>query len=58
MRGGADGPRFGPRRLLILASEAVGLADPQALQVAVAAQQAVHFIGMPEGVYPLAEGTT
>jgi ATPase related to the helicase subunit of the Holliday junction resolvase len=35
----------------------VGLADPAALQVAVAAQQAVHFIGMPEGFYPLAEAT-
>jgi putative ATPase len=45
------------RRLVILASEDVGLADPQALQVAVAAQQAVHFIGMPEGFYPLAEAT-
>ena len=42
---------------MILASEDVGLADPQALQVAVAAQQAVHFIGMPEGFYPLAEAT-
>jgi putative ATPase len=45
---------FIARRLVILASEDIGLADSRALQVAVAAQQAVHFIGMPEGYYPLA----
>jgi putative ATPase len=56
LEGGED-PLFVARRLVILASEDVGLADPQALQVAVAAQQAVHFIGMPEGLYPLAEAT-
>ncbi len=56
LEGGED-PLFIARRLVILASEDVGLADPQALQVAVAAQQAVHFIGMPEGFYPLAEAT-
>ena len=56
LEGGED-PLFVARRLVILASEDVGLADPQALQVAVAAQQAVHFIGMPEGFYPLAEAT-
>jgi putative ATPase len=54
---GGEDPLFVARRLVILASEDVGLADPQALQVAVAAQQAVHFIGMPEGFYPLAEAT-
>jgi putative ATPase len=54
---GGEDPLFVARRLVILASEDVGLADPQALQVAVAAQQAVHFIGMPEGYYPLAEAT-
>jgi len=54
---GGEDPLFIARRLVILASEDVGLADPQALQVAVAAQQAVHFIGMPEGYYPLAEAT-
>ncbi len=54
---GGEDPLFIARRLVILASEDVGLADPQALQVAVAAQQAVHFIGMPEGFYPLAEAT-
>ncbi len=56
LEGGED-PLFIARRLVILASEDVGLADPQALQVAVAAQQAVHFIGMPEGFFPLAEAT-
>ena len=56
LEGGED-PLFVARRLVILASEDVGLADPQALQVAVAAQQAVHFIGMTEGFFPLAEAT-
>lgn len=56
LEGGED-PLFVARRLVILAAEDVGLADPQALQVAVAAQQAVHFVGMPEGFYPLAEAT-
>jgi putative ATPase len=57
MLDGGEDPLFVARRLVILAAEDVGLADPQALQVAVAAQQAVHFIGMPEGFYPLAEAT-
>ena len=52
-----EDPLFIARRLVILASEDVGLADPDALSVAVAAQQAVHFIGMPEGKIPLAEAT-
>jgi putative ATPase len=43
------------RRMVILAAEDVGLADPQALVIAVAAQQAVHFVGMPEGYLPMAE---
>ena len=43
-----EDPLFIVRRLVIVAAEDVGLADPQALQVAVAAQQAVHFVGMPE----------
>ncbi|HEX2988258.1 MAG TPA: replication-associated recombination protein A, partial [Chloroflexota bacterium] len=43
-----EDPLFVMRRMVILAAEDIGLADPQALQVAVAAQQAVHFIGMPE----------
>jgi putative ATPase len=46
---------FVARRLVILAAEDIGLADPQALPVAVAAQQAAHFIGMPEAVLPLTE---
>jgi putative ATPase len=46
---------FVARRLVILAAEDVGLADPQALTVAVAAQQAAHFVGMPEAVLPLTE---
>ncbi len=52
-----EDPMFIARRLVILAAEDVGMADPQALPVAVAAQQAVHFIGMPEGAIPLAEAT-
>ena len=46
---------FVARRLVILAAEDIGLGDPQALPLAVAAQQAAHFIGMPEAVLPLAE---
>jgi putative ATPase len=57
MLDGGEDPLFVARRLVILAAEDVGLADPQAIQVAVAAQQAVHFIGMPEGFYPLVEAT-
>jgi putative ATPase len=50
-----EDPLFIIRRMVILAAEDVGLADPQALVVATACQQAVHFIGMPEGFLPLAE---
>ncbi len=46
---------FIARRLVILASEDVGMADPQALLIAVAAQQAAHFVGMPECSLNLAE---
>ena len=52
-----EDPLFIARRLVILASEDIGLANPGALPVAVAAQQAVHFIGLPEGRIPLAEAT-
>ena len=52
-----EAPMFIARRLVILAAEDVGMADPQGLPIAVAAQQAVHFIGMPEGAIPLAEAT-
>jgi putative ATPase len=48
---------FIARRLVILASEDVGLADPGALPLAVAAQQAAHFVGLPEALYPLGEAT-
>ncbi len=54
LEGGED-PRFICRRLIISASEDIGLADPKALGQAVACQQAVEFIGMPEGVIPLSE---
>jgi len=52
-----EDPRFIARRLVILASEDIGLADPQGLVVAMAAADAVSFIGMPEGRIPLAEAT-
>ena len=57
LEGGED-PRFVCRRLILSASEDVGLADPQALQMAVACQQAVEFVGMPEGFIPLAQTVT
>ena len=47
LEGGED-PRFVARRIMILASEDIGLADPQALQVATAAAQSVALVGMPE----------
>lgn len=50
-----DDPLYVARRLVRFASEDVGLADPAALQIAMAAQQAVHFIGLPEGTLALAE---
>jgi len=50
-----EDPLFVARRLVILAAEDVGLADPHALSVAMAAQQAAHFVGMPEAVLPLTE---
>lgn len=49
--------RFIARRIVICASEDVGMADPQALVVAVAAQQAAEFVGMPEARIPLAHAT-
>lgn len=54
LEGGED-PRFVCRRLILSASEDVGLADPQALPLAVACQQAVEFVGMPEGFIPMAQ---
>ncbi|GAB2508548.1 replication-associated recombination protein A [Microbacterium petrolearium] len=50
-----EDPRFIARRLVVHAAEDIGLADPRALQIAVAAADAVAFIGMPEGRIPLAE---
>ena len=52
-----EDPRFVARRLMILASEDVGMADPTALQVAVAAAQTVALIGMPEAQLTLAHAT-
>jgi putative ATPase len=50
-----EDPLYVARRLVRFASEDVGMADPQALVLSMAAQQAVHFIGMPEGALALAE---
>lgn len=52
-----EDPRFIARRLVVHASEDVGIADPSALQAAVAAAQAVALIGMPEARYALAQAT-
>ncbi len=52
-----EDPLFVARRLVILAAEDIGLADPQALPLAVAAYQATHFLGMPEASLPLSEAT-
>ncbi|HEX5701629.1 MAG TPA: replication-associated recombination protein A [Pyrinomonadaceae bacterium] len=56
IEGGAD-PVFIARRLCILASEDIGLADPQAMVQAAAAADIVQLIGMPEGLFPLAQAT-
>jgi putative ATPase len=53
-----EDPKFIARRLVILASEDIGNADPQALMVATAAANAVEFIGMPEGSINLAQAVT
>jgi putative ATPase len=53
-----EDPLFIARRMVIFAAEDVGNADPQALQVAVAAKDAVHFVGLPEGRIPLAQAVT
>ncbi len=57
MLAGGEDPRFIARRLVILASEDVGLADPQALPLTVAAHHAVDFIGLPEAELTLAHAT-
>jgi putative ATPase len=56
LKAGED-PRFILRRLMILASEDIGMADPQALVVVSAALQSFEFIGLPEGIYPITEAT-
>ena len=56
LEGGED-PEFIARRLIILASEDIGLADSNALQVAVAASQALAYVGLPEATYHLAHAT-
>jgi putative ATPase len=53
-----EDPLFIARRMVIFAAEDIGNADPQALQVAVAAKDAVHFVGLPEGNIPLAQAVT
>jgi putative ATPase len=57
MLAAGEDPRFILRRLVVLASEDIGLADPQGLVVAASAVTAFEFIGMPEGVYPITEAT-
>lgn len=52
-----EDPKFITRRLILSASEDVGLADPQAMTMAVSCHQAIESIGMPEGFIPLAETT-
>jgi putative ATPase len=56
IEGGAD-PIFIARRLCILASEDIGLADPQAMVQAAAAAQITHLIGLPEALFPLTQAT-
>ena len=53
-----EDPLFVARRMVIFAAEDIGNAEPQALQVAVAAKDAVHFVGRPEGRIPLAQAAT
>ena len=52
-----EDPMFIARRLVISASEDIGNADPNALPIAIAAQQALNFIGLPEGAIPLAQAS-
>jgi len=53
-----EDPLFIARRMVIFAAEDVGNADPRALQIAVAAKDAFHFVGLPEGRIPLAQAVT
>jgi len=52
-----EDPRFILRRLIVLAGEDIGLADPMGIVVATSAAQAFDYIGLPEGVYPIVEAT-
>lgn len=52
-----EDPRFILRRLIVLAGEDIGLADPQGLMVASSAAYAYEYIGLPEGIYPIVEAT-
>jgi putative ATPase len=56
IEGGAD-PIFIARRLCILASEDIGMADPQAMVQAAAAAEITHLIGLPEALFPLSQAT-
>ena len=53
-----EDPLFIARRMVIFSSEDVGNADPRALQIALAVKDAVDFVGLPEGIIPLAQGVT
>jgi putative ATPase len=53
-----EDPLFIARRMVIFAAEDVGNADPRALQIAISVKDAVDFVGLPEGVIPLAQGVT
>jgi putative ATPase len=53
-----EDPLFIARRMVIFASEDVGNADPRGLQIAIAVKEAIDFVGLPEGVIPLAQGVT
>ncbi len=53
-----EDPLFIARRMVIFASEDIGNADPRALQIAIAVKDAVDFVGLPEGVIPLAQAVT
>ena len=53
-----EDPLFIARRMVIFASEDIGNADPRAIQIAIGVKDAVDFVGLPEGVIPLAQGVT
>ncbi|WP_083522421.1 AAA family ATPase [Longilinea arvoryzae] len=57
MLAAGEDPRFILRRLIVLSGEDIGLADPHAIQVVTSAAYAFEYIGLPEGIYPIAEAT-